>query len=117
MSGYNNGVRTFVAGGAISQGARVKLDTATNTVVVNTSGAVGIGFAERTVASGAAVSVRIDAPTSQGIASAAILTNVVVYAAAAGKLAPTGTVAVGVSLEAAAADGDLFEVLPVDLLS
>lgn len=36
-----------------------------------------------------------------------------VYAAASGKVAATGTIIEGVALEAAAADGDIIEVLPV----
>jgi hypothetical protein len=50
-------------------------------------------------------------PTKRMVASEAISAGVNVYAAASGKIATSGTVFVGVSLDAAGADGDVIEVL------
>jgi hypothetical protein len=45
------------------------------------------------------------------VASVAIALNGAVWAASGGKVAATGTVEIGIALEAATADGDVIEVL------
>lgn len=52
-------------------------------------------------------------PTKKMVASEAIGAGVLVYAAASGKIATTGTQCVGVSLIAASADADILEVLDI----
>lgn len=50
--------------------------------------------------------------THKMVANAAITAGVPVFAAASGKIAPTGTVRVGIALSAASTDGDVIEVEP-----
>lgn len=114
---YNNGIRSFVAAAAITRGQRVKLDSTVGQCDVAGAGENGIGFADRTVALGDAVPVRLDAPTSVAISSGSISIGSTVYAAAAGKVATTATGnQVGVAITAGT-DGNELEVMPQVLAS
>lgn len=106
--------RTFTAGGAISQYARVKFDGTSVTAAGASDDWIGVAQ-QAAFASGDVVAVRLR--TSEGtckmIASAAISAGAEVQGAAAGKIATsagTGS-ACGTALEAATDDGDVIEVL------
>jgi len=114
---YNEGIRTFVAAAAITRGQRVKLDTTAGQVAVAGAGEIGIGFAARDTASGDAVPVRLDAPTSVAIASGSVSIGATVYAAASGAVSTTAAGnQVGVAITAGT-DGNEFEVMPQTLAS
>lgn len=106
--------KAFVANGAITAYARVKLDAAGT---VSTAGATDkeIGIATRTVADGEPVDVglRTGQGTHKATAEDAVAAGDAVYTAASGKVGDTGTGAflVGTALEAATADGDIIEIL------
>jgi len=105
--------RTFLAGGAIAQYARVKL-SGSYTVIEAGAADTDIGTAETLVASGEEVDVRL--ANAQGtvymIAGAAIAANASIYAAANGEISTvvSGPI-LGTALEAATAAGDIIEVL------
>lgn len=110
--------RTFEAGGAIGQYLRVKLSSG----VLAAAGAaeLALGTIEREAfASGEKVPVRL--PTAQGtrkmVASAAVTQYATVYGATGGKVSSTANGnPEGIALEAASADGDIIEVLPLQTL-
>ena len=113
MAGSNNGIKTFVAAAALTRGQRVKLDSTADQVDVAGAGENGVGFAERSVDSGAAVAVRLDSPSSVGIAAGAITYGATVYQAASGRLSASASGRkVGLALQAASAAADEFEVMP-----
>jgi len=109
--------RTFTAGAAIPQHARVKLSSGVLVVAVagTTDEVLEIGTMEKeSFASGDIVAVRLRsaAGTHKMIASAAIAEGVAVYGAVDGEIATTSSgAAIGVSMEAAGADQDIIEVL------
>ena len=74
-----------------------------------------VGVTQEPAASGAYVPTRfLTAGTVKLTASGAITANVNVYKAANGKIGTTNTnKLIGIALEAATADGDVIEVLPV----
>ena len=121
MSQHVEGPRkTFKAGTALEAFRRVKItDPATSPKTIGYAGAGDqcIGITEAYVASGADCAIYL--ANAQGTrkmtaTAAAITGNNVVYAAADGKVAATGTVVEGKALESTpGADGDLLEVLPV----
>jgi hypothetical protein len=102
--------RPDTAAGAIAQHLRVKT---TGALAVAGSTDVELGTTENTVtgAGPATVRLRTAMGTAKMVASDAITKNNPVYAAAGGKVAPSGTVLIGIALEAASADNDVIEVL------
>jgi hypothetical protein len=105
-------VRGPFAGGPIGENLRVRLS----------GGSLALCGASDTDCLGTAFGMRIDGqhvllrhyPGAQILtASTAINAGASVFAAASGKVAPTGTVQVGVALESAAGDGSKFNVAPV----
>lgn len=115
MSQFTEGpTRTFQASAALAKYRRVRLS----------SGKLAYAGAANTDALGALVQathaadedVAVRLLNAQGthpcVASEAISAGATVYAAANGKVAASGTVIVGVALDAATADNDIIEVLP-----
>jgi hypothetical protein len=108
--------RTFVAAADLSakQFYIVKLDSSSNGIALSAAATdVHIGVLQNTPASGEAATVRF-LGTSKVVAGAAITKGAYVAADSAGKAAATTTDkdnSIGVALEAAAADGDIIEVL------
>jgi hypothetical protein len=111
-----NGQLTFIAGAALAIYRRVKHDTATGKVVY-----AGATDAWQGVTQGMCdadtdpieIRLRNDPGTFFMTAAGAITANALVYAAADGKIAGSGTVLVGYAKEAATADNDQIEVLPL----
>lgn len=112
----DNGFASFVAGEAISQYARVKLNTSRQVVEADADDK-GIGTAVIETASGAHCTVKLwTAPGSHKVVAAgAVSVNDIVYGADEGKVDDVvGTgIAVGRALEAATADGNIIEILPM----
>lgn len=117
MSQYvETATKTFVASGALTQFLRVKDNGSGKLMLADANDTNWIGSLERTTfADGDNVAVRLR--TAQGtrklVANAAISAFAFVYAGAAGKVAPSGNVVVGIAMEAATADNDVIEVLSV----
>ena len=118
MSQYNDtGCKSFEADEAITQWARVKLDSDGK---VTTAGLTdkGIGVATRAAfAAGDIIDVALNTKpgTVKMIAVEALAAGATVYSEAAGKVQDTAqstAFQVGVALEAATADGDIIEVMP-----
>lgn len=109
----DTGFRTFLVGsGGVTRHTRVKTPAA---IVLAGAGEASIGIALETVAEGGYCAVKLwSAPgtfacTAAGVVHAADL----VYGAASGKIDDTvAGIPIGTALEAAAADGDVIEVLP-----
>jgi hypothetical protein len=103
--------RCFAAAGALGQHLRVKTPLA---LALAGASDVELGTMEIPCLAAGPATVRLR--TAQGtrkmIASDVITAGNPVYAAASGKVAPTGTVFCGVALEAATANNDVIEVLP-----
>lgn len=102
------------AAAALAANLRVKYDGSFNFVYAGASD-LSLGTLEKDAfAAGDVRNILLHNPgeTQVMVASGVIAKGVTVYAAAAGKIADTGTVAVGTSLEAAGADGDWIEVKP-----
>lgn len=101
-----------IAAGAIGQFLRVKTRGA---LVVATATDLAIGFTDYPIL--AAGGCTIIAPNKQGtvkvVSNGIIAKNGNCYAAASGKVAPTGTIIEGKAFEAAGADGDIIEMLPI----
>jgi hypothetical protein len=112
MSQYVEGpTKTFPVSGALGQFLRVKTPTS-----LALAGATdfALGTMEKPTFSGDTYgTVRL--PNASGtrkmVASAAISAGVPVFGAASGKIAASGTVLEGISLESATADNDVIEVL------
>lgn len=118
MSQFNDtGCKAFEADAAITQWARVKLDSDGK---VTTCGLTdkGIGVATRAAtAAGDIIDVALDSKpgTIKMIASEALDAGATVYSEASGKVQDTAQATafqVGVAMEAATADGDIIEVMP-----
>ena len=118
---YNEGIKTFIAYGAVTAHARVKLRSGYgDQVQLAGAGEAFIGVAEYAVADTEYVSVKLKSypGTVEMIAAGAVTVGAAVYGAANGKIddAASGNV-LGYALEAATADGDIIEVLPMNVLS
>lgn len=104
--------KAFTAGAAIGANLRVKLTSGKLAVAGTTDVELGTleeaSFADLDVR---AVRLRTAQGTAKMVASEAISAGAAVYAAASGKVAATGTVRVGLALEAATANNDVIEVL------
>jgi hypothetical protein len=113
MSQQRNSPSSFVAGEALGQYRRVRLNNA-GQVEYSDAADYGIGIVQNTVASGSHATVRSyeHGGSHQMVASAAVVINKLVYAAADGKVAPTGTLVIGTAKEAASGDNSVFEVWP-----
>lgn len=116
MSQQNdNGIKTFRAGVAIGQFVRVKL--VSGVLQIAGAGEVGIGITQaEAFAANDPIAVKLwSAPgTFKMIASAAITSGAEVKPMASGKCDDSGTdLSLGVALEAASANGDIIEVVPV----
>lgn len=112
--------RQFIAGAALGECIRVKLSSGKLAACANTEGpTASLGQMERpSFADGDRVAVRLRNAqgTARFVADGAISSGALVYPGASGKISATQTSttpAVGTALEAAAADGDIIEVLPV----
>lgn len=105
-------VKAYTAGAALEPYIRVKKSGAT--VVAAGAGEAAIGATVARAASGDKVPVRLFNAFGTALltASGAITANAAVYGTASGKIDDTGTGAIiGYAEEAAAADGDVIEVL------
>lgn len=104
--------RTFTAGAAIARHLRVKLSSGKLAAAGSTDHELGTmeqpSFADLDVV---AVRLRTAQGTCKMVASEAITAGDPVYAAASGKIAASGTVLIGIALEAATANNDVIEVL------
>ena len=107
-------LKAFTAGAAIDQYLRVKL--ASGVLQVATAADQALGTVEvESFASGDVVPVRLysSVGSRKMVASVAITAGNLVYSAAGGKVAATGTVVEGIALETSTADGDIIEVMSV----
>ena len=108
---YETACRPDIAAGAIGQYLRVKTPGA---LALAGASDVSFGTMENPCLAAGACTVRL--ANAQGtrkmVANAAITAGNFVYAAASGKVAPTGTVVEGRALQTTTADGDIFEVMP-----
>ena len=117
MSQFIDGpTRQFTSNGAIAQYLRVVLSSG----VLAAAGATVpcIGTAEDPILAAdttGTVRLRNASGTRKMVASSAITLGNPVYASASGRVASTGTVMEGIALEAAAASGDVIEVLMVEM--
>ena len=117
MSQFIDGpTRQFTSNGAIAQYLRVVLSSG----VLAAAGATVpcIGTAEDPILAAdttGTVRLRNAGGTRKMVASSAITLGNPVYASASGRVASTGTVMEGIALEAAAASGDVIEVLMVEM--
>lgn len=109
---------TLVAAAAIGAYIRVKLNGSGQAAIAGLN-EPAIGITQRSVASGEQVSVRLlsDSGTFKMTAGAAVAQYALVFGIANGKVddPATGDIggALGIALEAATADGDVIEVLPI----
>lgn len=114
---YEASTRAFLASAAIAPFTRVSL-LSTGKVAAAGAGEFGVGTAEtRSFADNDPITVRVNSSegTKKVIASTAITIGAQVYAAAAGRVAATGTICLGTALEAATANNDIIEILPVNV--
>lgn len=119
----NEGIKTFIANGALSAKTRVKITSASATdpiqIEVAGAGEQHIGITEFDVADGDYVAVRLrNFPgTHECVAAGAIAAGAVLYGAASGCIddASSGS-AIGVSLKAAAS-GEIVEFVDFSVLS
>lgn len=114
--------RTFLAGEALTAYARVKVKSGTSTdpVQVDLAGAgeQHIGVTEYAAASGAPVSVILNAAPRYGTAAEAFARGAVLYGGAAGAIQDTSAgSAIGQALAAATATGDVVEWAPYQVPS
>jgi len=112
-----NQFKTFVAGEDLAKLRRVTLSG--TTVVYADAEHTGIGVTEFACDSGEDVTVRLDngAGTFEITASGAISAGAIYFADDDGKIAATGSVPLGRVMEAATADDDEIECLPLQGLS
>lgn len=118
---FNEGIKTFIAYGAITAHARVKLRSGYgDQVELAGAGEAHIGVAEYAVADTEYVSIKLksESGTVEVIAADSFSVGATLYGAASGKVSDTSSgSAIGVALEAATADGDIIEMLPFNVLS
>lgn len=106
-------VITLVAAAALTEGQRVKIDSAGKAAVAGAEPHVGV--VKRTTASGDPAPIQIMASIFKGIANEAIAVGGVIFPAAAGKVTdtdPTTHESIGYALTASAADGDVINWVP-----
>lgn len=111
---FETPTRAFIANAALAPFTRVSI-LSTGKVAAAGTGEIGVGTTEtRSFADGDSINVRLQTAegTRKVIASTAITLGTVVYAAASGRVASSGTIALGTALEAATANGDIIEILP-----
>jgi hypothetical protein len=117
MSQYNEGCKAFIANETIARFNTVKLVTSTgDRVAVAGSNEANIGFADDAVTSGEYVTVRLKSTgkTFKALAAGAFAVGAALYNHAAGTVDDgSGGTQRYVALEAAAAAGDVVEVLPI----
>lgn len=116
MTVVNLGPKTLIAGGAVAMHARVKIDNSTGKATVCGASDRSNGIsATSAAADGDKLTVTLpnQAGTRKMIASGAITQFVKVYAAAAGKIASSGTIIEGIAWQAATEDGHIIEVWPI----
>jgi hypothetical protein len=102
------------AAGALAANLRVKYDGSFNFEAAGASD-LSLGTLEKaSFAAGDVRNILLHNPgeTQVMVAAGVIAKGVTVYAAASGKIADSGTIAVGTSAEAAGANGDWIEVIP-----
>ena len=114
---FESACRPFTAGAALSQYLRVKLSSGKLAAAGAADQSLGT-IEEPSFADGDVVGVRVK--TAQGtrrmVAGGAITLGATVYGAASGKISATANGNVeGIALEAAGADGDVIEVLTVEV--
>lgn len=118
---FNEGIKSFIAYGAITAHARVKLRSGYgDQVQLAGAGEAHIGIAEYAVADAEYVSIKLknEAGTVEVVAADSFSVGATLYGAASGKVSDTSSgSAIGVALEAATADGDIIEMLPYNVLS
>lgn len=107
--------KTFVASAAIGQYLRVKDNGSSKLTLAGASDkAIGVmEFPTYAADENATVRLRTAQGTVKMKASEAINAYALVYAAASGKIASTGSVIVGQAMEAASGNNSIIEVLPV----
>lgn len=121
MRGENAGPLTFYAGEALAQFRRVKIKSGTTTNPPEVEYADlndrSVGMTCAAAASGELVAVKtMTAPGNRVVTAAgAFAVGATVYGANDGKVDDVSTSAalLGTALEAAAADGDLVEIVPI----
>lgn len=112
---YDTWYRTFVAGEAISQYDLVYI-TAANTVSVADLTNRPIGVSQAAAASGAGVNVKMFYPTYKVRAEEALAAGAMLYTENGGTVQDTAastSLPVMQALEAATANGDIIEAIPV----
>jgi hypothetical protein len=116
MAQYNStGVQGYTASAAVALYLRVYISAA-HTATLAGADNIGIGTVEEPAfAANDPCSVRLwTAPgTQKMVANGAITAGSSVYAAAGGKIASSGAICIGEAKEAASADNDVIEVLPL----
>ncbi len=112
MSQFVDGpTKTFTAGAALAVGTRVTLSS--GVLAAADEDTFEIGTVEReSFASGEEIAVRLATAsgTFKMVAAADFAADAVLYAAADGEVDDSGTIQIGVALEAAGAAGDIVEV-------
>jgi hypothetical protein len=107
---FDTPTRPDIAVGTIAQHLRVKT---TGAVIMAGAADKELGTMDRPCTGSGPCTIRLRTAggTCKMVASVAIALNGAVWAASGGKVAATGTVEIGIALEAATADGDVIEVL------
>lgn len=113
-------LRAYTTGEALAEKRLVKISSSTVVYMTATATDIPAGVTQFAAASGDNVTIKHphDGGTLEVTAGGAISAGADVYAAANGKVTAVPTAGgtylrVGVALEAAAADGDIIEILPV----
>jgi hypothetical protein len=120
----NSGLRTFIAGEALGENIRVKIEGGTTMdppeVVAAGAGEQHIGVTQFAVADGTPVTVKITATpgTVEVVAADSFSRGAVLYGAASGKVSDTASgSSIGIAVEAATNTGDIIEMAPFAVLS
>jgi hypothetical protein len=117
MSQYIDGpVKSLVAAAAIALYLRVGQNSSGQAYLAG-AGDAGMGTVfSPSLAANESLSVRLwnASGTHKMVASGAITRAALVYAAAGGKVAASGSVCLGVAMETSTADNDVIEVFPLD---
>jgi hypothetical protein len=113
MSQQNRGPKTLLAAGTIARYDRVYVDSNgkwAQAGATNKAHAIALDAA----AANEPLSAELILPTVKMKAGVAISAGALVYSAASGKIGTTGTNRLeGTAIEAATADGDIIEVIPM----